>query len=120
MILDSDRRAVEGEISDIQVGALARAPAMRYSRAATVAAGSYLVRIAAVDGDIIGSVEFPLRAELMRSGGLEVTELMVGGPEPPGNPSQPALGPGVRFGIVQGYLEAYEQMQQGCRPRSKS
>ena len=107
VILDSDRRAVEGQISDIQVGDSARASPMRYSRAATVAPGSYLVRIAVVDGDIIGSVEFPLRAELMRSGGLEVTELMVGGPEPPGNPSQPALGPEVRFGIVQGYLEAY-------------
>jgi VWFA-related protein len=117
VVLDKDWRAVEGQISDIPVAAPERASPMRYSRAATVAPGSYTVRIAVVDGDLAGSVEFPFRAELMRSGSLDVTDLMVGGPEPPGNPSQPVLGPEVRFGLVQGYLEAYGASAAGLSAR---
>jgi hypothetical protein len=107
VILDANQRDVEGQVSDLPIGGPQQASPLQYSRAATVAPGNYRVRIAVADGELIGSVEFPLRAGLMRSGNLEVTELMVGGPEPPGNPSQPVLGPEVRFGLVQGYLEAY-------------
>ena len=108
VILDEQQRAVEGQISDLRIGPEAGAgAALPYTRAATVAPGNYTVRIAVVDGERIGSVEVPLRAELMRAGALEVTELVVGGPDPQRNPSQPTLGPEVRFGLVQGYLEAY-------------
>ena len=107
VILDANQRAVEGQVSELQIGGGQQASPLQYSRAATVAPGTYKVKIAVADGELTGSVEFPLQADLMRSGNLEVTELMVGGPEPPGNPSQPVLGPEVRFGIVQGYLEAY-------------
>jgi hypothetical protein len=107
VILDGDKRAVEGQISDLQAGGGQSTSSVRYSRAATVEAGRYTVRIAVVDGDLVGSVEFPLRAEVARAGSLEVTELVVGGPDPLWNSSQPTLGPEVRSGLVQGYFEAY-------------
>ena len=108
VILDEQQRAAEGQISDLRIGPEAGAgAALPYTRAATVAPGNYTIRIAVVDGERIGSVEVPLRAELMRAGALEVTELVVGGPDPQRNPSQPTLGPEVRFGLVQGYFEAY-------------
>ena len=114
VILDEQQRAAEGQISDLRIGPAAGTGAtVPYARTATVGPGNYTVRIAVVDGDRIGSVEVPLRAELMRAGALEVTELVVGGPDPQRNPSQPTLGPEVRFGLVQGYFEAYGQDAAG-------
>jgi hypothetical protein len=107
VILDAEKRAVEGQISDVQAGSAANGSRIQYSRTAMVPPGNYTVRIAVVDGELSGSVEFPLRADVPRAGNLEVTELVVGGPEPLGNPSQPTFGQEVRFGLVQGYFEAY-------------
>ena len=113
VILDEQQRAAEGQISDLRIGpAAGTGAALPYTRAA-LSRRATTVRIAVVDGERVGSVEVPLRAELMRAGALEVTELVVGGPDPQRNPSQPTLGPEVRFGLVQGYLRS---VRTGTQP----
>jgi tetratricopeptide (TPR) repeat protein len=107
VLLDAGKRAVDGQISDLRIDPSGDASPLQYSRTAMVDPGEYMIRIAVVDADLVGSVEFPLRAEVARAGRLDVTQLVVGGPRPLSNPAQPTLGPEVRFGLVQGYFEAY-------------
>jgi VWFA-related protein len=108
VVLDAQKRAIDGQMSEQRLTPPGGLPSpVQYARTVAVDPGDYTVKIAAADGDLIGSIELPVRAALTRAGALDFTELMVGGPSPPVTLVRPTIGPQVRFGIVQGYLEAY-------------
>lgn len=74
---------------------------------ASVPPGEYTLKLAVAEGDRAGSVEHPIRAMLSEAGGVELSELMVGGPTAVGELMRPTIGYTVSFGSVHGYLEAY-------------
>jgi VWFA-related protein len=108
-VFDRDGHAIDGQVTDSRLApAAAGVPSpIEFVAGASVGPGDYTVKLAAVDGDRAGSLEFPVRAALVDAGGVTLTELMVGGPVPPGNLLQPSIGSRVRFGSLHGYLEAY-------------
>lgn len=107
VILDAKKQAVDGHVSELRLSPAGTRSPVQYARTATIDPGSYTVKIAAVDGDLAGSIEVRVHASLTRAGSAQVTELMVGGPVPPGDLLRPTLGGHVRHGVVHGYLEAY-------------
>ncbi len=108
-VLDRQGRAVDGQLSETRLTPIAAgvASSLAFVAGASVEPGDYTVRIAAADGDRLGSLELPVHAALVNAGPFKLTELMAGGPVPPGNLSQPTIGDRVGFGSVHGYLEAY-------------
>jgi VWFA-related protein len=108
-VFDRNGRAIDGQVTDSRFSpAAAGVPSpIEFVAGASVGPGDYTVKLAAVDGDRAGSLELPVRAALIDAGAVKLTELMAGGPVPPGNLLQPSIGARVRFGSVHGYLEAY-------------
>jgi VWFA-related protein len=108
-VFDRDGRAADGQVTDSRLEPML--PGMpspiEYVAGAGVGAGEYTVKVAAADGDRVGSLEFPVRAALLDAGSVKVTDLMAGGPLPPGDLLRPTIGAQIAFGAVQGYLEAY-------------
>jgi VWFA-related protein len=69
--------------------------------------GEYTLKLAAAESDRVGSIEHPIHAALVNGGAVMLSDLMVGGPVPSGEPMRPTVDYTVRFGVVHGYLEAY-------------
>jgi VWFA-related protein len=108
-VFDRDGRAIDGQVTDSRLGPAANGvpSPIEFVAGASVGPGDYTVKLAAVDGDRIGSLELPVRATLIEAGAVKLTELMAGGPVPPGDLLRPSIGARVAFGSVHGYLEAY-------------
>ena len=108
-IIDAQGRTVDGQSSDAQLSPLAPGvpSPLAFRVGGSVDPGEYVVKLAVADGDRVGSLEVPVHAALVDAGAVTLTELMAGGPVPPGDPLRPTIGSRVSFGSVHGYLEAY-------------
>jgi tetratricopeptide (TPR) repeat protein len=108
-VFDRNGRALDGQVTDSRLAPAANGvpSAVEYGAGASVEPGDYTVKLAAVDGDRVGSLELPVHAALVDAGTVTLTELMAGGPVPPGDLLRPSIGSRVGFGSVHGYLEAY-------------
>jgi len=81
--------------------------ALQFTAGASLAPGDYTLKLAAAEGDRVGSIEHPIRAGLATENGLTISELMVGGPTEVGELLRPTIGYTASFGSVHGYIEAY-------------
>ena len=80
---------------------------LQYTAGASLAPGEYTLKLAAAEGERVGSIEHPIRAGLPTENGLTLSELMVGGPTEIGELLRPTIGYTASFGSVHGYVEAY-------------
>ena len=104
----------EGKVVGGQLGVTTVAPAVEglasslpYSAGTNLTPGEYTVKIAAVDGDRVGSVTWTVHAGLLDLEGASSTELVVGGPVLPIDLSHPTVDSQVRTGTLHGYFEIY-------------
>ena len=80
---------------------------LQYTAGASLPPGDYTLKLAAVEGERVGTVEHLIHAGLPAVGDLTLSELMVGGPLDVGELLTPTIGYQINFGSVHGYLEAY-------------
>ena len=110
LITDKDGRIIENRAFDARLlPVMSGVPsALQYSAGASLPAGDYILKLAVIEGERVGSIEHPLKAVLPQApGDLTFSELMVGGPIEVGEILQPTIGYQVSFGTVHGYVEAY-------------
>ncbi len=69
--------------------------------------GDYLLKLAVVEGERIGSVERALHVGFGGTGAVRLSDFVVGGAAGASASPRPAVASTVRSGFVQGYLEAY-------------
>jgi VWFA-related protein len=103
-----------GRVVDTHAEAIRLLPVMngvpsplQFTAGASLAPGEYTLKLAAAEGDRVGSIEHPIRAALATENGLTLSELMVGGPTEVGELLRPTIGYTASFGSVHGYVEAY-------------
>src|SRR6185312_17380123 len=109
MITDRDGRMVDTKSADMRLlPIMTGVPSpLQYTAGASLPPGEYTLKLAAVEGERVGTVEHVIRAALPEGGGLTLSELMVGGPLDVGELLTPTIGYQISFGAVHGYLEAY-------------
>jgi VWFA-related protein len=100
-----DRQAMEARLSPVMNGVPS---ALQFDSSASLDPGEYTLKLAAAEGDRVGSVEHPIHAGLVPAGPIQLSELMVGGPAASGRRLQPTVGYTVAFGMVHAYMEAYD------------
>ena len=108
-VVDNDGKTLDGQVSEVRLAPAVRGvpSSLAFAGGASVDPGEYVVKIAVADGDRIGSLDLPVHATLLDLGRVRLTELLAGGPLPPGNLLRPSIGTRVSFGTLHGYLEAY-------------
>ena len=108
-VVDKNGKSVDGGVSDVRIAPTAGGvpSPLVFAGGASVDPGEYVVKLAAADGDRVGSIDVPVRASLLDLGRVKLTELIAGGPLPPVNLMRPSVGTSVSFGTLHGYLEAY-------------
>jgi len=99
-----DSRLVEARLPPIMKGVPSP---LQFVAGASVPIGEYVVKVAAVDGDRVGSIEHTFRAAVSESNGLTFSDLMVGGPIDTRDLQQPTVSDLVSYGMVHGYVEIY-------------
>jgi len=110
VIADSTGRTVENRAFDARLlPVVAGVPSpLQYTAGASLPPGDYTLKLAVVEGDRAGSIEHTIHAGLSTAtGGVTLSELMVGGPVETGGLLQPTIGYQVAYGSVHGYVEAY-------------
>jgi VWFA-related protein len=110
VITDKDNRIIESQAGDARVPTImSGVPSpLQYKMGAAVPPGDYMLKLAIVEGERVGTIEHPIHASLIDVPPAHLSELMVGGPIPSTRaPEQPTVGHIVSFGSVHGYLEAY-------------
>jgi hypothetical protein len=99
-----DTRRLESRLPPVMNGVPSP---LQFAAGASLAPGEYTLRLAAADGNRAGSVDHRFRAELSTTGGVNLSELVVGGPTAIREFLSPTVGYTVNFGSVHGYMEAY-------------
>src|SRR3954469_23321493 len=109
MITDRDGRMVDNRAADMRLLPVMNGvpSALQYTAGSSLPPGDYTLKLAAVEGDRIGTVEHTIHAALPAAGNLSLSELMVGGPLDVGELLTPTISYQVTFGTVHGYVEAY-------------
>jgi VWFA-related protein len=109
VITDRAGKSVDSASADMRLlPVLSGVPsALQYTAGASLPPGDYTLKLAAVDGDRVGTIEHTIHAALPAAGGITTSELMVGGPVEVGDLLSPTIGYQVTFGVVHGYVEAY-------------
>ncbi|HKB13593.1 MAG TPA: tetratricopeptide repeat protein, partial [Vicinamibacterales bacterium] len=110
LIIDKDGRIVDNRAADMRLLPVMNGvpSALQYTAGANLPPGDYTLKLAAVEGDRIGTVEHTIHAALpAAAAGLSLSELMVGGPIEVGELLTPTIGYQVTFGAVHGYVETY-------------
>ena len=109
MISDGDGRIVEGQSATERLPPASTAvpSPLVFSAGTALAPGEYMLKLAAAEGNRVGSVEHPIHVSLIEGGALQLSDLTVGGPQAATAPLQPSVDYTVRFGAVHGYIEAY-------------
>jgi VWFA-related protein len=109
MLLDRTGKLVDSQaVSQRLMPVLNGVPSpLQFTGGASVAPGDYTLKLAAADGDKVGSVEHPVHASLAAGGDVTVSDLTVGGPVESGELLTPTVGYTVSFGTLHGYVEAY-------------
>ncbi len=108
-VVDKSGKSVDGQLTDVRLApAESGVPsALIFTGGASVDPGDYVVKIAAVDGERVGSLDLPVHASLLDLGRVRLTELLAGEPTQPVNLLRPSIGARVSNGMIHGYLEAY-------------
>jgi Flp pilus assembly protein TadD len=108
-ILDENGRELDGHRLDSRLSpAMNGEPsALQFTAGASLAPGEYTLRLAAADGDRVGSVERRFRAGLTEVKGVTLSTLIAGGPTAVREFLSPTVGYTVSFGSAHGYMEAY-------------
>ncbi len=99
-----DSRAVDAPLPPVMKGVPSP---LQYVTGASLPPGDYTFKLAAADGDQIGSVEHHFTAGLAVHDALTFSDLIVGGPIDSRDIGHPSVSHLVSFGSVQGYFEAY-------------
>lgn len=99
-----DTRRLDSRLPPVMTGVPS---ALQFAAGASLAPGEYTLRLAAADGSRGGSVDHRFRAELSTTAGVNLSELVVGGPTAIREFLSPTVGYTVSFGSVHGYAEAY-------------
>jgi VWFA-related protein len=110
IIVDSNGRVVDNhsEMTRLLPVLNGVPSSLQYTAGASLPPGNYTLKLAAAEGDRVGSIEHPIRTALASENGLTLSELMVGGPTEPNNELlRPTIGYTASFGSVHGYIEAY-------------
>lgn len=110
VILDEAGRTVESQMTRARLAPVMNGvpSALQFSGGASLAPGNYVLKLAVVEGDRVGSVEHLIQAGVQNAGAHRLSDLMVGGPVDVGVPLlRPTVGYTVVFGSVHGYVEAY-------------
>lgn len=110
VVSDMDGRIIDGQnLTPRLAPVMNGVPSpLQLSVGASLPPGEYVLKLAVVEGDRVGTVEHTIRAGVRPAGSVVVSDLMVGGPaETREPPLQPTVGYDVIFGMVHGYLEAY-------------
>ena len=115
MISDRNGRLVDSKAVDMRLlPVMAGVPSpLQFTSGASLPPGDYTIKLAAVEGERIGTVEHTIHAALPTSGNVTLSELMVGGPLESGQLLTPTIGYQVNFGAVHGYVEAYGTGTEG-------
>jgi VWFA-related protein len=109
LIIDSNGRVVDNhsEMTRLLPVLNGVPSSLQYTAGASLPPGNYTLKLAAAEGERVGSIEHPIRAGLETKNGLTLSELIVGGPTEPGEFLRPTIGYTASFGSVHGYVEAY-------------
>jgi tetratricopeptide (TPR) repeat protein len=110
LIVDSNGRVVDNhaEVTRLLPVLNGVPSSLQFTAGASLPPGNYMLKLAAAEGDRVGSIEHPIHAALASENGLTLSELMVGGPTEPSNELlRPTIGYTASFGSVHGYIEAY-------------
>ena len=110
MITDDAGRIIEGQAvtQRLSPGSRGMPSPLVFSAGAALAPGDYVLKLAAAEGNRVGTVEHPIHVALIDGGALQLSDLTVGGPvQTAAAPLRPSVGYTVRFGVVHAYLEAY-------------
>jgi VWFA-related protein len=109
VITDRDGRMVDTKSADMRLlPIMTGVPSpLQFTAGASLAPGEYTLKLAAVEGERVGTVEHVIRATLPDAAGLTLSELMVGGPLDVGELLTPTIGYQITFGSLHGYVEAY-------------
>jgi len=115
IITDHNGRMVDSKSADMRLlPTMTGVPsALQYTSGASLAPGEYTLKLAAVEGERVGTVEHTMHATLPESAGITLSELMVGGPLEVGQLLTPTIGYQITFGSVHGYVEAYGAKTDG-------
>jgi hypothetical protein len=108
-ISDANGRVIDGKSADMRLlPVMSGVPsALQFTAGASLPPGDYTLKLAAAEGDRVGTVEHTIHAALPGRGGVTTSELMVGGPIEVGELLTPTIGYQITFGTVHGYVEAY-------------
>lgn len=103
-----------GKVVDTQIGNGRLPPIMtgvpsplQYAGGASLDPGEYTIKFSVAEGDRVGSVEHTVKAGLVNANGVELSDLMAGGPTDNQDLLRPTVGHTISFGSVHGYVEAY-------------
>jgi VWFA-related protein len=115
VITDANGRMVDNKATDMRLLPVMNGvpSALQFTAGASLPPGDYTLKLGAVEGDRVGTVEHTIHAALSDANGLTLSELMVGGPIDVGELLTPTIGYQVTFGSVHGYVEAYGQATDG-------
>jgi len=109
VIADGTGRIVESQMLNARLQPMMNGvpSALQFTAGASLDPGEYTLKLAATEGDLVGTVEHVVHATLAESDGVTFSELMVGGPIDPSLTLQPTVGHTIAFGLLHAYLEAY-------------
>ena len=115
VITDSEGKVVDNKAADMRLLPVMNGvpSALQYTTGASLAPGDYTMKLAAAEGDRVGSIEHVVHAALPAVNGLTLSELMVGGPLEGGELLSPTIGDQINFGAVHGYMEIYGAQTEG-------
>jgi VWFA-related protein len=114
---DRDGRIVESQTSNSRLRPVMNGvpSPLQFTAGASLAPGEYTLKFVAAEGELVGSVEHPVRATLLGEGPIRTSELLIGGPVSPTPEARPAVGNAVSFGNLQGYVEVYGSGAKAAR-----
>jgi hypothetical protein len=110
VISDKDGRIVGSSAVDARLPPVMNGvpSPLQYTMGASLAPGTYTLKLAVTEGDRTGSIEHPIHAALPDpASGVALSELMVGGVTEVAELLRPTVGYEVTYGLVHGYMEAY-------------
>ena len=83
MITDGAGRIVEGQSATERLPPASTAvpSPLVFSAGAALPPGDYLLKLAAAEGNRVGTVEHPMHVSLIDGGALQLSDLTVGGPQ---------------------------------------
>ncbi len=79
--------------------------------------GDYMLKLAVVDGERVGSVERPIHVGFASAGSFTTSDLFVGASPTAAPAARPPVASVVRTGFVQGFFEAYGDGAAALRAR---